>query len=298
MNSIQNNSKKQSRKFNIIYFTDSNKTHHLKFNLTFIKIIITFFILLNITSFVLIYISYSMIKNSTNQEKYIVNFKKDILNYYFEKTYLKDERKKEHENIAAMVENEIKKEDITTSPPIVKNEVKIEDTNLKTNQTVESTNPNVPTTPPLSNIAQGNAKPQNPSEAIPPPAPLNEKKAIIIEDSGIKIENPKFIQTDNSAKITFSLLNTGTVKTISGNICLVIMGTSPKGENKIYKIPNHLELSTEQVPFTCGPGNLVKFSRLRPSEFNINIDKNDFIIKKINVYFSNRNKAGVVLNSF
>ncbi|BBH51947.1 hypothetical protein JCM31447_03760 [Fluviispira sanaruensis] len=298
MNSIQNNSKKQTRKFNIIYFTDSNKTHHYKFNLTFIKIVITLFVLLNTSSFILIYISYSMIKNSTNQEKYIVNFKKDILNYYFEKTYLKDERKKEHENIASMIENEIKKENMTTSPSIVKSEVKIENKNLNATQAIENTIPTAPVNPPINNIAQETAKPKNPSDTIIPPVVLHEKKAIILEDSGIKIENPKFVQSDSSTKITFSLLNTGTVKTISGNICLVIIGSSPQGENKIFKIPNHLELSTEQVPFTCGPGNLVKFSRLRPSEFNINIDKNEFIIKKINIYFSDKNKPGVVLNSF
>ncbi|KAB8027742.1 hypothetical protein [Fluviispira multicolorata] len=299
MSSIQNSNKKQARKFNLIYFIDSHKTYHHKLNFTFVKFIIAFFIILNISSFVLIYISYSIIKNSATQEKYIINFKKDILNYYFEKTFLKDERKKDHENNTSMVENEIKSnESIFPTETIAE----IKPSKEKNDEKKIGTPPASGATDKISEATQtATAQPKEINQTINDTnknSATNEKKIIFIENSGVKIENPRIVQEESSAKITFSFLNSGTPKTISGNICLVILGVSPQGESKVYKIPAKLEVDHDNTPYSCASGSLVKFSRLRPSEFNITINKSEFIIKKVNVYFSNKHVQGIVVNSF
>jgi hypothetical protein len=232
MATTANNSKKGSKKFNLIFFIDSEKTYHYKFHFFIVKIIIIFLILLIIFSVISIIFSLSIVNKNQDQEKYIISFKKDLLQHYFEKNAIKDDKKKENE--------------------VAKNEV------VK-----------------------------------------NDGQVHIIENSGIKIENPRIIQENDNTKIAFSLSNTNAEKnSISGRVCAVIFGVNDKGESIIYKIPEKMILNSQNIPFSCKEGEQVKFSRLRPTEFIINVGKSALNIKKVNVFFSYGEDNGIVINSF
>ncbi len=235
-----NNSKKSSKKFNLIFFIDSEKTYHYKFNFIFVKVMIIFLILLVISSVISIIISLSVVNKNQGQEKYIISFKKALLQNYFEKSLIKDDKK--IENLVA--KNEVSKNEVSKNE-IAKNEIRI------------------------------------------------------IENSGIKIENPKVIQENNNTRIIFSLSNTNTEKnSISGRVCALIFGVNDKGESVIYKIPEMLTLNNQNIPLSCKEGEQVKFSRLRPTEFIINAGKSTLNIKKVNVFFSFGDDKGIVVNSF
>lgn len=244
--------KKGSKKFNLIFFIDSEKTYHFKFNLIFVKITIVFFILLILISAISIVFGVTFFKKNQIQENYIVSFKKSLLQDYFELNVLKEEKKRENE----FVLNAPKKEE--------NKEVK-ESKEIKENK-------------------------ENKKQ-------IEEVK--IIENSGIKIENPRILPDTTKTKVVFSLSNMSSSKSsITGRICAVIIGNNAKGETVIYKIPEQIKLSSQNIPYSCEKGEQVKFSRLRPTEFVINLGKNDFTVKTVNVYFSYINSKGIVVNSF
>ena len=267
-----NSSKKSSKKFNLIFFIDSEKTYHYKFHFFIIKIIIIFLILLVISSVISIFFSLSIVKKNQEQEKYIISFKKDLLQHYFEKSLIKDEKKRDNEVAKnEVVKNEVAKSEVAKNE-VVKNEVA------------------------KSEVAKSEVAK---NEVAKKEIVKNEDQVHIIENSGIKIENPRIIQENDNTKVSFSLSNTNTEKnSISGRVCAVIFGVNDKGENVIYKIPEKMKLNSQNIPSSCKEGEQVKFSRLRPTEFNINVGKSSLNIKKINVFFSYGEEKGIVVNSF
>lgn len=239
-----NNSKKNSKKFNLIYFVDSEKTYHFKFNFLFVKIFIIFIILFVIISLISIFISIRVINKNQTLEEYIIGFKKSLLEEYFENEILKEEKKNEI-NTASILNH---KSQIASTKQIDKDK---------------------------------------------------EPVADILENTGIKLENTKLIQTDDVTKILFSLSNVNLKKNIiSGYVCGVVLGVNNNNENTIFKIPEKLNLNLQNIPASCKGGEKVKFSRLRPTEFIIKLDKKLINIKKVYIYFSFENKNGIVINSF
>ncbi len=255
-----NNSKKSSKKFNLIFFIDSEKTYHYKFHFIFVKIIIIFFILLVISALISIIISLSVVNKNQEQEKYIISFKKVLLQNYFEKSLMKDDKKRENE----VAKNEVAKNEVAKSE-VAKSEVA------------------------KSEVAKSEfAKSE-----------VAKSEVHILENSGIKIENQRVIQGVDNTKITFSFSNTNTEKnSISGRVCAVIFGVNDKGVSIIYKIPENITLNNQNIPLSCKEGEQVKFSRLRPTEFIINAGKSTLNIKKVNVFFSYGEDKGIVVNSF
>lgn len=277
-----NNSKKNSRKFNLIFFIDSEKTYHYKFYFFIVKIVIVFLVLLVISSIISIVVSLSIFNKNLEQERYIINFKKNLLQYYFEKNLMKDEKQKEFE-IANISKENFKSTTKDNNTNKLENNLNQATENSKKEQNNVVENP--------SSKLTGTPK-QNSN-------PINQDQVNIIENSGIKLESPKIIQENNNTKITFSLLNTNTEKSsISGRVCAVIFGVNNKGENIIYKIPEKITLNSQKIPFSCKEGEQVRFSKLRPTEFIINVGKNALNVKKVNVFFSYSGDKGIVVNSF
>jgi hypothetical protein len=259
--SINNSvSKKSSKKFNLIFFIDSEKTYHYKLNLFFVKFVLFFLFLLLVISSISIYFSLTLFQKNQIQEKYIISFKKSLLQYSFEKNLMKEENNKNNELVLNLPQKEELKNNDVKKIEIKKLEVKKEELNK-----VETKN----------------------------------EEVLIIQNSGIKIENPKILPEVNKTRFVFSLSNTNLSKnSISGKVCAVIIGLNQKGENLIYKIPEEIKLNNQNVPYSCDKGEQVKFSRLRPTEFSIKLGKNEITIQKVNIYFSYIGANGIVANSF
>ncbi|RDB37211.1 MAG: hypothetical protein DCC88_01245 [Spirobacillus cienkowskii] len=243
MNTTQNSAKKILKKFNLIFFIDSEKTYHFKFKYIYVKIFIIFVFTLLLSAIVSIVISVKVINKNIELENYIVEFKKNILKSYFTKGFYKEDKKR---NSESMMEETISKPQTQVS------------------------------------ISE-----------------KNSKDIKYIENSGIKIENHKVVQDTNSTKISFSFSNSNHEKnSILGAVCAVIIGLDEAGNKKIIKIPDNLIVNSQNIPSSCLGGELVRFSRLRPTEFNIDFGKNNFKIEKVNIYFSFTDTPGVVVNSF
>jgi len=259
--SINNSvSKKISKKFNLIFFIDSEKTYHYKLNLFFVKFVLFFLFLLLVISSISIYFSLTLFQKNQIQEKYIISFKKSLLQYSFEKNLMKEENNKNNELVLNLPQKEELKNNDVKKIEVKKLEVKKEESNK-----VESKN----------------------------------EEVLIIQNSGIKIENPKILPEVNKTSFIFSLSNINLSKnSISGKVCAVIIGVNQKGENLIYKIPEEIKLNNQNVPYSCDKGEQVKFSRLRPTEFSIKLGKNEITIQKVNIYFSYIGANGIVANSF
>ena len=70
-------SKKGSKKFNLIFFIDSEKTYHYKLNLFFVKFLLFLLFLLLVISFISIYFSLTL-------------FQKNMMRLYQKKKKLKE----------------------------------------------------------------------------------------------------------------------------------------------------------------------------------------------------------------
>jgi len=243
MTTTQNSTKKILKKFNLIFFIDSEKTYHFKFKYIYVKIFIIFIFILFLSAIFSIILSVKVINKNVELESYIVEFKKNILKSYFTKGFYKEDKKRNPE--------------IFTEEKISKSQSQV---------------------------------------SIPD---KNSKDIKYIENSGIKIENHKVFQDTNSTKISFSFSNSNHEKnSILGAVCAVIIGLDQTGNKKVIKIPDNLIVNSQNIPPSCLGGELVRFSRLRPTEFNIELGKNNFKIEKVNIYFSFTDTPGVVFNSF
>lgn len=268
MNSNSIVKKGNSKKFNLIFFVDSEKTYHFKFNYIILKILIIFFILVFVISVFSIIISISFYKQNLNYENYITSFKKNLVEYFLEKDPLKENRF--NINVSESIKDDSEK--------IIITDVNISNPNQTKADVVER------------------KKEDTKVEKVEEKA---KSEVNIITNSSIRIENPKIIQDLNKSKITFSLSNINHSKlTISGSVCAVIVGVNSKNEQIFYKIPEKLVVNQNNIPFSCKEGEKVKFSRLRPTEFVLDKGKSEFLIKQVNVYFSHNGLNGIVLNSF
>ncbi len=268
MNSNSTVKKGNSKKFNLIFFIDSEKTYHFKFHYLILKILIIFFIFVFVLSIFSIIVSISFYKQNLSYESYITSFKKNLVEYFIEKDKLKDNKF----NIA--LSDNIKDDS---------EKIKITDVNLS--------NPNQ-TKAELVEKKKEESKIEKNDEK-------SKSEVNVITNSSIRIENSKIIQELNKTKITFSLSNVNQSKaTISGSVCAVIVGLNNKNEKIIFKIPEKLVVNQNNIPFSCKEGEKVKFSRLRPTEFILDKGKSEFLIKQVNVYFSHNGLNGIVLNSF
>lgn len=271
MNSNNLPKKNSTKKFNLIFFLDTEKTYHFKFNYLLLKIFLSFIVIVFIFSIFSLFFSVHLYKKNLGYESYITAFKKSILEYYLDKDKLKSSY-----NTASISEN-----------------IKDDSEKLKI---TEITNENPNQTKAENNQVINEKSKANISEKV------EEKSNVevnIITNSSVGIENQKIIQELSSSKISFSLANLNQGKSsISGNVCAVIIGVNSKNENIIYKIPDKLEINYKNIPFSCKEGKKVRFSRLRPTEFLIEKGKEEFLIKQVNIYFSYSGLDGIILNSF
>ncbi|APJ02741.1 hypothetical protein [Silvanigrella aquatica] len=312
MNTGTNSLKKNIRKFNLIFFIDHEKTYHFKIHLVLVKIIFSFMVILVVSSIVSIFYSISVFKKSQDQEKYIIGFKQELLKSYFENYIFKEDKRKDNE----FSRSEVSKPEAMNKNSIVKNESdKLQQTGTdfekddnvkldsdKSNLNNKSTKEDILKLDQTKKIPIPNEVAKvEPAKPTVPNAENSKTEPVvrIIENSAIKIENPKISQENDTTKISFSLSNTNSEKnSISGKVCAVIFATNEKGENIIYKIPQTIVLNSQNIPLSCKEGEQVRFSRLRPTEFIINKGKSSLNIKKVNIFFSNGDDKGIILNSF
>ncbi|WGL58706.1 hypothetical protein QEJ31_09205 [Pigmentibacter sp. JX0631] len=272
MNTSSANKKGNSRKFNLIFFIDSEKTYHFKFNYILLKIFLSLFLVIIILAIFSIFISINIYKKNISFEKYITSVKKEVIEFYIEK-------EKNNENKENMVFNNNIKDD--------SEKLKITDIDQSDpNKTMVTEN--VETSKASSN-KKGNLEVEKNNIS-------NEIN--VLKDTMVKLENSKILQEQNQTKIYFNLSNINQNKSpLSGSVCAVIIGTNLKKETIIFKIPEKLILNSNNIPINCNDGEKVKFSRLRPTEFHVNAGKLDFLIKQVNIYFYHKNLNGIILNT-
>jgi hypothetical protein len=99
MNTTQNSTKKILKKFNLIFFIDSEKTYHFKFKYIYVKFFIIFVFILLFSAIFSIVISVKVINKNIELENYIVEFKNNILKSYFTKGFYKEDKKRNSEII-------------------------------------------------------------------------------------------------------------------------------------------------------------------------------------------------------
>jgi hypothetical protein len=283
-------SKKGSKKFNLIFFIDSEKTYHYKLNLFFVKFVLFFLFLLLVISSILIYFSLTLFQKNQIQDKYIISFKKSLLQYSFEKNLMKDDNIKNNEFVMNFPpKEEVKKVEVK------KVEAKKEEAKKEEAKKVEAKKEEAK----KEETKKVEVKKEETKKVEVKNEEVKKEEVLIIENSGIKIENPKILPEVNKTRFVFSLSNTNLSKnSISGKVCAVIIGLNQKGENIIYKIPEEIKLNNQNIPFSCDKGEQVRFSRLRPTEFSIKLGKNEITIQKVNIYFSYIGSSGIVSNSF
>ncbi|WP_158999799.1 hypothetical protein [Pigmentibacter ruber] len=271
MNTSNPGKKMGSKKFNLIFFIDSEKTYHFKFNYILLKIFLFLLSIIFLFAILSILISINIYKKNMNFEKYITSFKKEVIEFYLDKEKNYDNNENLSFNNIKDDSEKIKVTDIDQANPNQtmlpeKNEENVSDTNKKVIAEVEKTNRN---------------------------DDIN-----VLNNAMVKIESSKIIQNQNETKIYFNLSNINQKKsTISGSVCAVILGTNIKKENLVYKIPEKLVLNNNNVPINCNEGEKVKFSRLRPTEFTIKSGKLDFLVSQVNIYFFHKGLNGIILNT-
>lgn len=271
MNTSNPGKKMGSKKFNLIFFIDSEKTYHFKFNYILLKIFLFLLSIIFLFSVFSILVSINIYKKNMNFEKYITSFKKEVIEFYLDK-------EKNYDNKENLSFNNIKDDS---------EKIKVTD--------IDQANPNQTMVPEKNeeNIADNRKKVISELEKNKSNDEIN-----VLNNAMVKIESSKIIQNQNETKIYFNLSNINQKKsTISGSVCAVILATNAKKENVIYKIPEKLVLNNNNVPINCNEGEKVKFSRLRPTEFTIKSGKLDFLVSQVNIYFFHKGLNGIILNT-
>ena len=272
MNTSSANKKGSPKKFNLIFFIDSEKTYHFKFNYILLKFLLSFFLIIIILSIFSIFISINIYKKNINFEKYITSLKKEVIEFYIDKEKVNENR-----------------EDIVFS-----NGIKDDSERLKITE-IDEANPN------QTMVVNKTEKSINSSDKVEKNEVKrndNSNEINVLNNTMVKIENPKILQEQNKTSIYFNLSNINQNKLpLSGSVCAVILGTNLKKESIIFKIPENLVLNNSNIPINCKDGEKVKFSRLRLTEFHINSGKVDFLLKQVNIYFYHKNLNGIILNT-
>ena len=192
-------SKKGSKKFNLIFFIDSEKTYHYKLNLFFVKFVLFFLFLLLVISSILIYFSLTLFQKNQIQDKYIISFKKSLLQYSFEKNLMKDDNIKNNEFVMNFPpKEEVKKVEVK------KVEAKKEEAKKEEAKKVEAKKEEAK----KEETKKVEVKKEETKKVEVKNEEVKKEEVLIIENSGIKIENPKILPEVNKTRFVFSLSNT------------------------------------------------------------------------------------------
>ena len=281
--------RQSEKKINFVIFSNEQKTYHLKMNYYLFKFLICIFVLSFIYLFYISFVAINLSQQNSQSSEYIVNLKNDSFQHYLEAHFSNKTADEINEN--------------SSSKTVPQTTPQVASINFPTNATNKTI---IPPLHPLPNAeikkVPVNIKTSEP-ETLTPIEPSPKDLALA---SSIDIEQEALSFHNNKIHFTFVLVNPAKnkEKAITGAVCAQFELTNSNNQNKTVGYPIDLKLDSLGHPSEdgCVMGEHVKFSRLRPMQFDLQLLpeqipsalSQNWNVQRVSIYFLEKNTQKVI----
>ena len=280
------------KKINFVIFSNEQKTYHLKMNYYLFKFLICFIVFSFIYLFYISFTVINLVKQNSQLSDYIVNLKHYSFQNYLEKHFYNNTGDEINENSSIKIAQQA----TPTTPQVASINLPANGTNKVVIPPLPPLqNTNIKTTPAIVKTSE----PETLTPIEPSPKDLALASSIDIEQEALSFHN-------NKIHFTFVLVNPAKNKdkAITGAVCAQFELTNSNNQNKTVGYPQDLKLDSLGRPSEdgCLMGEHVKFSRLRPVQFDLELQPEqippsmtkDWNVQRASIYFLEKDTQKII----
>ncbi len=150
--------------------------------------------------------------------------------------------------------------------------------------------------PKISSLGPKATIPKSAPSPVLAPLPITQNAGVEEQQQGITIDKNSISIENNTLTLSFWMLNTHKNKPIAGTVCAQLE-TLIDGQKTTLNYPTNLKVNEQSAPtaISCSFGEHVKFSRLRPVEFEFEKIPDNLKALNARIYFVEKNSKNISL---